>query len=119
MGRGIKGKHMTKDQEIKTLREAVDRLGQDGYCGLWLQDQIPAIDRDMRSDLAPMLSYREVRNHMDALLDDARREAMGILSDAKVRADEMVKRARKEVDDANGMAVQNLKQALRHLGGTF
>ena len=44
---------MSKAEEIEILEQAVDRLGMDSYCGRALQELIPSMERDMRSDLCP------------------------------------------------------------------
>lgn len=56
---------MTKSDEIAILRDTVQRLGPNSYCGPWLADQLQQIEADMRSDLSPQPSWRESRQRLD------------------------------------------------------
>jgi hypothetical protein len=74
---------MTKEQEITILRETAERLGADSYCGPWLKEALPFIESNIKSDLYPMIR----------LPHEAHNEAMQILKDAKLTADNIEGRA--------------------------
>lgn len=71
------GEVITKAEEIEILRRAAAGLGPDSYCGPWLMDQLPCIERDLRSDFPPVGTWASVReehaHEMDRL--KAEREA--------------------------------------------
>jgi hypothetical protein len=52
---------MKKTQELEILRECAEKLGPNSYCGPWLLDQLPFIERDMRSNMLPQTSWTETR----------------------------------------------------------
>jgi hypothetical protein len=57
---------MTKQAELDILRDTIARLGPNSYLGPWLEDQLPWIESDMRSDIPPMSSWTESRARIAA-----------------------------------------------------
>jgi hypothetical protein len=76
---------MTKNEELQALRDLVTRLGANSYVGPWLADQIPAIEKDIRSDMLPQVSYSETKQH-----------AADTIAAAEMRAKEITDAAREE-----------------------
>lgn len=86
---------MTKDQELQILRDAARQLDASTYCGGWLADIIPAVERDIRSDIVPTVTWAEIRANYDTErkrleTDNARR-----VRDTETRCAEMLEHANK------------------------
>ena len=86
---------MTKNEELEILRDAARRLGPDSYCGPWLSESLPAIEQDLRSDFVPSAS-----------IEDARKEAARIISEATERGKELLRLAQLKSDEATRYATR-------------
>ena len=103
---------MTKQQEIDILAAAADKLGADSYCGPWLQDQIPFIEHDMRSDFLPTPSWVESRRLHEGHIAIAKEQAERILKQAKEQAETIRKDADKYADNTRRRLAMDLRKAL-------
>lgn len=91
----LKDYPMSKNEELEIIRDTVRRLGPDSYCGPWLSDALPAIEQDLRSDFAPSAS-----------IEDARKEAARIISEAAERGKELLRLAQLRADQVTHQANQ-------------
>ena len=51
---------MTKDQEITALSNFIQSMPEDSYIRPWLADILPSIESDLRGDMIPFISPRQV-----------------------------------------------------------
>ena len=104
---------MNKSEEIQILTAAADSLGPDSYCGSWLRDQIPFIESDIRSDIAPGIlasaSIKDCAHRCNQMLREAFDEKERILAHARKEADEM----RERTIRFNELQREELKRTLR------
>src|SRR5881398_2317495 len=103
---------MTKAEELKKLDEFIAVLGKATYLGPWLADNRAAIERDMRSDIPPMVvlpgdAYRAA----EQILLNANVEAGQIRAAAEQRATDLIDATELRISDAKTRA----KRALRDL----
>ena len=92
---------MTKNDELSILRDAIARLGPHSYLGPWLEDQLPWIESDMRSDIPPMSSYSQSRAVRAEELEDNRRRIADMESQAQVRIREHEERLSRTFNSAS------------------
>ena len=83
---------MTKDQELEILRDAIARLGTNSYLGPWLEDQLPWIESDMRSDIPPMSSYSQCRAVRAEELEENQKRIAEMESQAQARIEQLENR---------------------------
>lgn len=104
---------MNKSYETQILSDCADKLGSDSYCGSWLRDQIPFIESDLRSDIAPGIlasaSIKDCANRCNQMLREAFDEKERILAHARKEADEM----RERTIRFNELQREELKRTLR------
>ena len=104
---------MNKSEEIQILTAAADSLGPDSYCGSWLRDQIPFIESDIRSDIAPGIlasaSIKDCAHRCNQMLREAFDEKERILAHARKEADEM----RERTIRFNELQREELKRTLK------
>jgi hypothetical protein len=106
---------MTKQDEIDILAAAAEKLGADSYCGPWLRDQIPFVERDMRSDFLPTPSWVESRRLHEGHISLAKEQAERILKQAKEQAEAIRKEAEKFADNSRRRLAIDLRKALEAL----
>jgi hypothetical protein len=98
---------MDKQTEIQILRETIEKLGPDSYCGPWLAEQLDGIERDLRSDVYPTATIARSKD-----------EAESIIACARKRADEIMEgvlsRSRKAEQVRDGIIVE-MRACLRSL----
>jgi hypothetical protein len=104
--------HMTKSQEIETLRECAEKLGPNSYCGDWLIDQLPFIESDMRSDFLPQMGWADTRKMEQNTLALAKEQAARILKDAEEQATRIKKDAQDRADLIRRTLRRELEKAL-------
>lgn len=92
---------MTKQAELDILRDAISRLGPNSYLGPWLEDQLPWIESDMRSDIPPMSSYSQSRAARAEELEDNRRRISEMESQAQLRIREHEERLSRTFNSAS------------------
>jgi hypothetical protein len=83
---------MTKSEEIQIIREAIEKLGVNSYCGPWLIDQLPLIESAITSDYPPeayAFSIREASTHSEKIIKLATDEAAAIEKRAKSEAEKI------------------------------
>jgi hypothetical protein len=73
---------MTKDQEIKRLKEIAFEFGKDSYCGPWLDSVIEEVESDIKNDFPPSPSFSESRRQVAIMLHEAIEEAKKIIEEA-------------------------------------
>lgn len=116
MSRRIKIQNpMTKSEEKAFLRQAVSFLGVNSYCGIWLGEQLPAIESAIDSDYPPdsrALSFAESRKLADETIRAAKEQAAAIEKESKEQADKLILRARSLIEQEKEQARQNLRRAL-------
>lgn len=85
---------MTKEQEIKILKDVAERLGDNTYCGVWLKNILPGIESSIQSDLDPSVytytphsAYVRVKE----LLEENREFAKKILETAHIEKAKIIK----------------------------
>ncbi len=102
---------MTKQKEINTIRELVQRIGPDSYIGPWLASVADEAERLIRSDLPIDLSIRETINAalQDAteIKERARQDAESIMKAANTAAEQTTRNA-----DQKRLAVDSHVRAL-------
>jgi hypothetical protein len=103
---------MIKSQEIETLRETAEKLGPNSYCGDWLLDQLPFIEKDMRSDFLPQTSWTQTRKLEQNTLALAKEQAARILKDAEEQATRIKTDARQNADLIRNILKMDLQKAL-------
>jgi hypothetical protein len=103
---------MKKSQELETLRECAEKLGTESYCGPWLLDQLPFIEKDMRSDMFPQTSWTETRKIEQNTLTLAKEQAGRILKDAEEQATRIKMDARKNADLIRDVLKMELQKAI-------
>jgi cell division septum initiation protein DivIVA len=103
---------MTKNQEIETLRETAEKLGPNSYCGDWLIEQLPFIEKDMRSDFLPQMGWADTRKMEQSTIALAKEQAARILKDAKETAERIKKDAQERADLIRHTLRRELEKAL-------
>jgi hypothetical protein len=103
---------MTKNDEIGILRDCLERLGFDSYCGPWLRDQMPYIERDIRSDMFPQIGWAETRKMEQNTINLAKEQAARIVKDAEDQAARIKKDSEKYVEHVKKGLVRDIEKAL-------
>lgn len=103
---------MTKSQEIETLRETAEKLGSNSYCGDWLLDQIPFIERDIRADMFPQMGWADTRKLEQNTIALAKEQAARIIKDAEENAERIKIDARKNADLIRNILKMELQKAI-------
>lgn len=106
---------MNKSQEIQIIRETIEKLGVNSYCGPWLADQLPSIESAITSDYPPEVyafSLREAHIHCEKLINMAKDKAATIEKLAKAEADRVREAACKFSESVRGELKQNIESAL-------
>ena len=106
---------MTKSEEKAFLRQAVSFLGVNSYCGIWLGEQLPAIESAIDSDYPPdsrALSFAESRKLAEETIRAAKEQAAAIEKESKEQAEKLILRARSLIEQEKEQARQNLRRAL-------
>ncbi len=106
---------MLKSKEIEILRECVEKLGADSYCGPWLQDQIPFIESDMRSDFLPTPAWSESRQRHETVLREASEQADRILAKAKAESDRIRAEGAEYAKNIRIAALNAIERAVREI----
>lgn len=103
---------MTKQQELDILKSTIQQLGPDSYIGPWLAEQLPGIERDIRSDIRPLVTWADCRERSAAELATARETAAEI---RKTTTEELT-RARQEAKSYRDQTIAFYRQQIRNLG---
>ena len=103
---------MNKNDELWILRDCADKLGSDSYCGPWLQDQIPYIERDIRGDMFPQLGWAETRKMEQNAISLAKEQAARIVKDAEEQAALIRKNSEKYAASVRKALAHDLEKAL-------
>jgi cell division septum initiation protein DivIVA len=107
---------MTKQNEIDILRAAANQLGADSYCGPWLSQQIPAIEKEIRSDYNPTADFNATQRDCAQAKENAEAWAKDKLEAAERVAKEIIADARKEATAITSRVVSEMRQASKKLG---
>ena len=108
---------MLKSEEIALLKELAERLGPYSYCGPWLHEQIPWVERDIRADLPPSPSWEGSRQLAYEIRCRADSEAQSILESAHKEAKAKAEAMAKDSSQRYSYAIAGLKRALKDLEG--
>lgn len=103
---------MTKQQELDILKETITRLGPDSYIGPWLAEQLPGIERDIRSDIQPLITWADCREQTAAELAAARE----IATETRKTATNELTRARQQAKSYRDQTIAFYRNQLRSLG---
>lgn len=109
---------MTKSQEIQIIREAIEKLGQNSYCGAWLADQLPSIESALASDYLPevyAISIHEARIHCEKLINQAKDESAAIEKRAKADAEKLRESACKFNESIRSDLKRSIESALQRI----
>jgi len=86
---------MTKDQELQTVRDAIDKLGNNSYLGPFLREQMPFFESALRSDMLPT-PLSEAHKLADEVVMEARKTAQNMVENAMREANSIIEKARQE-----------------------
>jgi hypothetical protein len=103
---------MTKQQELETLRKAIQDLRVDSYLGPWLNSITDELERDLLSDFIPVLTLAEARERQDSILQSAQSIAAATVQKAKREADQIILAATKEAERIRSSIQNDLQKAL-------
>ena len=103
---------MTKSTEIHLLNTLADTLGEDSYCGPWLKNEIPFLERDMKGDIPPTSSWKETRRLHDGMLATAKEHAENIVKTANEKAGKIICAAEKLADNTRRSLARDIQRAL-------
>jgi len=103
---------MTKKDEIYLLTTCAETLGPDSYCGPWLKDQIPYIERDIRSDMFPQMGWAETRKMEQNTINLAKEQAARIVRDAEEQAARIKKDSEKYAEHVKRGLIRDIEKAL-------
>ena len=103
---------MTKHDEIQALMELAHKLGENSYCGPWLESQIPFIEHDMRCDILPTSSWSETRRLHDGMLDTAKQQAQYIIKAANEEAGKIMSQAQRQSENTRRALARDIQSAL-------
>lgn len=95
-----KGMDMNKQEEIGLLDKMIAEFGSDSYIGPWLQNERVAIVHAIENDLLVDISVADARGQADGILLDARVEGQHLVDAAQKEADELRRKAKGELTDA-------------------
>jgi hypothetical protein len=79
---------ITKDQELKTIKETAAKLGPNSYLGPWLDSVAFELEAMMRADSFPCVSLDESRHFAEKIVTEAERKAETIIANAKREAND-------------------------------
>jgi F0F1-type ATP synthase membrane subunit b/b' len=85
---------MTKEQEIAIIREFAAKLGENSYFGPVLTEALPELEQDIKNDITPYLSLRNIRDEALFALEAAKQER----ATAEIKAERIVLSAREEAE---------------------
>jgi hypothetical protein len=85
---------MTKEQEIAIIREFAAKLGENSYFGPVLAEALPELEQDIKNDITPCLSLRNIRDEALFALEAAKQER----ATAEIKAERIVTSAREYKD---------------------
>jgi vacuolar-type H+-ATPase subunit H len=112
-----KGKAMTKQDEISILKEAINKLGSDSYCGPWLQDVLEEVKRDMECDFLPAYTIADARKRNEDIIKDATDKAENIIAKAVNEANTIKGTARNYAESVRGRLITEMNKSIQVLNG--
>ena len=65
---------MTKQQEITALSNFIESLPDESYLKPWLADILPSIEGDLKGDIIPFISPKDLRHEADLYREERKRE---------------------------------------------
>lgn len=84
---------MTKQDELNILKDAIEKLGSDSYCGQWLADNLTYIESCMRSDMVPDITIKQAKIDAQDIINCAELKAGNIVEGAESKAKMIIKEA--------------------------
>jgi tRNA C32,U32 (ribose-2'-O)-methylase TrmJ len=94
---------ITKDQELKTLKETAAKLGPNSYLGPWLDSIAFELEAMMRADSFPCINLTEAAEDVAKILAKAEQKADEIKVAALQRAEERATLTEREIERARGL----------------
>lgn len=107
---------MDKATEIQIMRDAIAKLGQDSYCGPWLSDMLPSIERDITSDIPPYITLADCQARQEHDIKMAKFAAGEIVARAEEKAQDIMEKARQDIIAMKERARQYMRQAMVEIG---
>ena len=65
---------MTKEQEIASLSNFIESLPLDSYLRPWLSDILPSVESDLRGDMIPFISPRDLLHEANRYRAERKKE---------------------------------------------
>jgi len=87
---------MNKDQELAILAKAAADLGNASYLGGWLRSIAAELERDLRSDIIPVITLAEARQQAEHILATARNNSERHQNQVTSYADQLLTDAKAE-----------------------
>jgi cell division septum initiation protein DivIVA len=84
---------MTKENEIKILRETIAKLTPNSYCGPWLESVLAEIEAEIRCDFLPSPSLARTTVECRKLKEVAAEESKRIVEHAQRQAEKIRREA--------------------------
>ena len=106
---------MNKAEEIAIIAETATRLGKNSYCGRWLAEQLPQIERSVQGDCFPdafALSVTEAQNRVNEMIATAKADAAQIKGRAEKEAADLRRVANEHVAAYKAHARRAMQEAL-------
>jgi cell division septum initiation protein DivIVA len=105
---------MLKSVEISMLRAFAAKLGQNSYCGPWLNSIADEVESQLASDFFPAPTLAGTRKDCDDMLALAKDKATQIEADAQAKADRLMKSAEQRILDLRNrtaIAIRRVNEA--------
>jgi len=87
---------LMKADEIQIIDHAITQLGTDSYLGPWLTQIRSELIRDLRSDILPTISLEDAAKQAQGILDLAKAQEDQILRAANIAAGQIMERVTRE-----------------------
>jgi cell division septum initiation protein DivIVA len=112
---------LTKAEELSALSHLAEQLGPNSYLGPWLQDALPYLSDNLRSDIYP-ISARQLHQQATAdrvlglmTMQQAQTEARELLDSARHKADVLLRQATADAERITSRAWQAIRLAMKEL----
>lgn len=106
---------MLKAQEIQILRDAIERLGNDSYCGPWLTSVLYEVESDIRSDMMPAATIKATQAECHRMLAAVNEQCRDHKARVDKEAQQLLDVARRECERIHSNCAAALHQALKEM----
>lgn len=103
---------MTKANEIEILTDCINKLGQDSYCGGWLESLLPEIQSLMRSDIIPTMTMSETRTQCESMRKESLERSEKIIMEAERKAESKLDEAERKYTAIREVLRRDINKAL-------